>query len=278
MPSRCITPLGIRDAIQAQHVQSRPQAGTHLRTLQPGTMKKHVLTTLLALSGTASFAQNWIVGEPVDMQVSSVTVYGGGCGPGPQATLALNVPPVSGITYYYRVIGITTDGEYTMYPGPAAPLQVNDTIHVGPFGNLVYNSGSFGGLELEAWVEGAPTMPGEAHPCAPNNLWMSNLLLCNEGLSCTVPGACVTEVSSGLAMPGGAGLSFDPPCTANGFSLSCYGPVRTGRVTDLQGRAVAEFSGGRTIVDASAWPSGAYVVHLSGNDGTALRRTFVLAR
>jgi hypothetical protein len=73
------------------------------------------LSTLL-LAGTLN-AQNWTVGVQVDVPIGTIRVFGGGCSPGPQATLFIPLLPVTGVTYYYCVLN-TRGGRLHHGPRP----------------------------------------------------------------------------------------------------------------------------------------------------------------
>lgn len=235
------------------------------------------LLPCIALVPLILHAQGWSVGQPVEQQLSAITVYGGGCFPAIQAQLSFGQPPVDGVTYYYKVISITTDGEYTMWPGPGTALAVDDMIPVQQFSHQVYNSGSFGGLELQVWAIGTPTTAGQAHPCASSELWMSNLLPCNEGLNCAIASNCVTELGTGVG-DAAAEASLQLPNAANGFMLQWPGTVLTsGEVRDLRGRLVHTLSSG-TGGSLAHLPDGLYVLHLNTGDGRSVRTTFPIAR
>jgi len=236
---------------------------------------------LLALATTATTqAQNWTVGTPVDMQISAITVYGGGCYPGVQANLLFPVTPVDGLTYYYRVIN-TNGADYTMVPGPANVLAVGDTVHV-PTTQIteVYNTQNFGGLEMEIRVEGTPTTVGQAHPCAFNDLWLSNLLLCNEGLTSVISLNCVT-IAGGVGIEEGNTnvLHFIAPLATNGYQLQVIDTeVATARVLDLQGRVVSSANGASPRMDMGTQPDGVYVIQAERTNGQVLTQRFVLSR
>jgi hypothetical protein len=236
---------------------------------------------ILALTATVSTqAQNWIVGAPIDMQISAITVFGGGCYPGVQANLFFPVTPVTGITYFYRVLN-TNGGSYTMVPGPANVRAVGDTVHV-PTTQIteVYNTQLSGGLELEIRAEGTPTVGEEVHPCEYNDLWISNLLLCNETLSSLISTNCNTAVGSvGIDEASASTLRFIAPLAANGYQLQVIDTeVATSRVLDLQGRVVSSANGASPRMDMGTQPDGVYVIQAERTNGQVLTQRFVLAR
>lgn len=238
-------------------------------------MKPYALLATMALTTTLS-AQNWTVGVPVNMQVSEIGVYGGGCSPGPQATLYLDHPAVDGITYYYEVTNIV-NGVYTMVPGPAGILMVGDTIHVpSNFITTVFNQQASGGLEMRVVAAGTPTTAGQEHPCTASQFWISNLLLCNEGLSTTLSSSCTVQPGStqGIADLAGSNAWF----SSNGTSVRLMDPtIRTAQLVDVQGRVVATTSTTGGMLELGAQPSGMYVVRAQRADGNVLAERVMLA-
>jgi hypothetical protein len=236
---------------------------------------KHMTLALALFATTTAHAQNWIVGQPVDMQVSSIAVYGGGCWPDLQAHLNFGLPAVAGVTYYYLVTDII-DGTYTVTPGPAGPLSIGDTITIHPAQEtLVYNEAASGGLFMQVWATGTPTTAGQVHPCVMGDLWMSNLLLCFEGLNCLLQTNCTTEISNAIdaAMPNDA-LSFTLPTAGNGYQLQVNGAASV-RVVDMQGRVVATEEGTGLRMHLGALPAGAYLLHMERNGQVRTERVVV---
>lgn len=210
------------------------------------------------------------------MQLSSVAVYGGGCWPDLQAHLSFPLPAVSGVSYYYKVVDII-DGTYTTIPGPPGALVIGDMITIQPAQELmVYNEQASGGLFLQVWASGTPTTAGQAHPCASSDLWMSNLLLCFEGLNCLLGADCTTELSNSVpAMPASNDLSFVPPTAGNGYHL-LVNDGGNASVFDSQGRVVASQQGRVLRMDLSALPDGAYMLRLD-REGRALSSRFLVS-
>lgn len=240
---------------------------------------KYIYTlAVLLLCQSGSNAQNWIVGQAVDANLSSLIVYGGGCYPGIQALLNYSGPSVDGVALYYKVVSIETDGEYTMNPGTGSALIIGDLVPLTAVGHQVYNTGTYGGLGLEVHAIGTPTTPGQTHPCAPNDLWMSNLLLCQEGLSNSASGGCVTEQSTGIAIAEEDRFAFMLPSVANGFRLQLADPaLLAATVSDMHGRAVATIAGGQRSAELNSLAPGAYVVDAIRTNGHRVQRRFVLA-
>ncbi|MCC7503020.1 MAG: T9SS type A sorting domain-containing protein [Flavobacteriales bacterium] len=241
-------------------------------------MKPYALLLSLACT-TTLHAQNWEVGMPVDVQISTITAFGGGCSPGPQATLFMPLLPVDGITYYYEVIN-TNGGTYTMVPGPANVLNVGDTVHF-PITQIteVYNAANQGGLELVVHAEGIPTTPGQTHPCASNDIWMSDFQLCNEGLTSVISLGCETQPSTVGIDEANTALSFIAPLASNGFVLQVLdAQVRTVRVLDAQGRVVSTSTVATPRMDLNSQPDGVYLLQAERSNGEVRTHRFVLSR
>ncbi len=240
-------------------------------------MKPYALLLTLACT-TTLHAQNWEVGIPVDIQISTITVYGGGCAPGVQATLFMPLLPVDGITYYYRVIN-TNGGTYTMVPGPANVLNVGDTVH---FPITQIDGGLQRGQSRWAGNGGPrrrnPTTAGQTHPCASNDIWMSNLLLCNEGLTSQISLGCETQPSTVGIDEVNTALTFIAPLAANGFELQVLdAQVRMVRVLDAQGRVVSTSTVATPRMDLNTQPDGVYRAAGRTHRWTVLTQRFVLS-
>ncbi|MBL8001895.1 MAG: T9SS type A sorting domain-containing protein [Flavobacteriales bacterium] len=238
-------------------------------------MKPYALMAAMALTTTLT-AQNWTVGVPVNMQVSEIAVNGGGCSPGPQATLYLDHPAVDGITYYYEVTSIV-NGVYTMVPGPAGILMVGDTIHVpANFITTVFNQQAAGSLQMRVIAAGTPTTAGQVHPCTASMFWMSNLMLCNEGLSTTLSSGCTVQPGStqGIADLAGSNAWF----SNNGTSIRLTdASIRTAQLVDAQGRVVATTNNSGGMLELGTLPTGMYVVRAQRADGSVLSERVMLA-
>lgn len=238
-------------------------------------MRLSSLLATIALT-TAASAQNWQVGVPVSQQIGEVGVFGGGCYPGVQANLNLSHTRVTGVTYYYLVNNIT-NGVYTMVPGPANILAIGDTIHIPASGQTeVYNQQTSGGLELRLIAEGTPTVAGEVHPCTPSNFWMSNLLLCNEGISTGLNSGCTVQPGSsvGIGEINGSATWY----VANGNAVRILdNSIRTAQVIDAQGKVVASTNTVGGVMDLSSQPTGIYVVRAERSNGEVVSQRMVVS-
>jgi hypothetical protein len=239
-------------------------------------MRPYSLLATIALT-TAVSAQNWTVGTPVSMQVHEVAVFGGGCYPGVQAVLNLQHTQVTGVTYYYEVTNIT-NGVYTMVPGPAGILAIGDTIHVPASGiSEVYNQQTSGGLEMRVIAGGTPTVAGESHPCTASQFWISNLLLCNEGLSSALSDGCTTVNGSGMSIGeiNGGGAWY----MANGDQVRITdNSIRSAQVIDAQGRVVSATNTVGGILDLGTEPTGVYVLRAQRASGEVVSQRIVVSR
>lgn len=233
---------------------------------------------IAALFTTTANAQNWIVGEPVDMVLTQITMYGSGCTP--DVDEALNFPGsiVNGVDYVAIVMQVSPAGTITVTPGPSAALNVGDTIWLTGtvIRDIVFTTGS-GSVELEFKAIGTPTTVGQAHPCAGSDMWISDMGICPETLSLFMDNNCATENSTGIIDRQAARPWFIAPSAANGGRMEVYGAIAESiRVLDLQGREVnAPVSTGEGwSMDMGAAPAGIYMVHATALNGELLTRSF----
>jgi len=239
-------------------------------------MKPYSVLAVMALSSTLS-AQTWTVGTPASMILSEVTAYGGGCYPDIQTELHLNYTPVDGMQYYYEVSNIQGGGFYTMVPGPANALNIGDTVHVPANGiSFIYNQQVQGGLTLRLMAEGTPTTAGQTYPCTQNDLWMSNLMLCDEWLNKTLGTNCTVQPGStqGIADISGASAWY----ASNGNNVRLIDPtIRTAQLIDMQGRVVATTNSSGGVLELGSLPTGMYIVRAQRAEGAVLAERVMLA-
>jgi hypothetical protein len=164
-----------------------------------------------------------------------------------------------------------------MDPGPANVLAVGDTVHV-PATQIteVFNQANLGGLEMKIRATGTPTVVGEAHPCSPNDLRLSNLLRCNEGLISVIQLGCSTEAGN----TGMADLRVNGRWhIASGSTVRILDTaVRVAHVLDAQGRVLAVTTVSGCDLDLGLMPTGVYVVRGQRADGIVVSDRFVPAR
>lgn len=241
-------------------------------------MRTPLPLVLLTLATTTITAQNWTVGVPAAYKFSEVFVWGGGCYPGPDQNILFSGPDVFGMQYYAIVDAATPPGTNTISPYGLTPLNVGDTVELvnGALNSCFFPTGS-GSMTLSLWMIGTPTTAGMVHPCTYNDLWMSNLMICPEGLSTGVDASCTVQAGTvGLAAAPTPGTGIELPSAANGWNLR----VTDATVTNVElvnacGSVVA--SAGKGSIGTGTLPDGLYFAHISTANGTRTER-FVIAR
>lgn len=238
---------------------------------------RNAFPLIIALFGAPSaIAQNWIVGVPAAFKWSELTLFGG-CDPAPDQNITFSAPGVSGVEYVAIVDAVTPPGTNLIAPLGTGPLNVGDTVDlvVGPPNSVYFPSGS-GSMSLSFWAIGTPTTAGQAHPCTFNALWLSNLMLCPEGLTKTVQATCTVQpgtVGIGGVDREGPAISF--PSAANGWMLSARDAFRASAVVlDATGQVIAR----ALPADLSGRPNGVYLLQLTGTDGAVNVCRFVVSR
>lgn len=230
-------------------------------------MKK--LSTLLAFAlllsmflSKTSTAQNWTVGVPVDMVITSNLFHSNFCFPTADQHFTVDGSITTGVNYYLYVDSVSPDSVYIM-PGMDT-LAVGDSIFLPSGGNLfsLYFFHGGGLLNMSVKAKGIPTVAFDEHPCQPNNLWMSNLMICDEGLSPIISNNCQVQPANF----GVTGSSTNSTC----FS-SCNGTA-TANVLGATQPISYLWSNGETTQSLSNLCSGTYTVTVTdggGNSGTA---------
>ncbi len=227
---------------------------------------KKIFTTLLILVSLffseKSSAQNWTVGTPVYMVVTSNLFFGTGCFPTADQSFIINGSTVTGVDYYLKVDSSPLDSVYLM-PGMDT-LVTGDSILLGVGGNnfslYFFNGGGL--LNMSIIAVGTPTTAGKSHPCAPNNLWMSNLLFCPEGLSAIVNNNCQVQAGS---------FSVTASSSATTCSDFCDG-MATANVTGATQPVTYQWDNGATTQTITNLCGGTYTVVVTdgvGNSGAA---------
>jgi hypothetical protein len=165
-------------------------------------MKKIYAITIafafIILFSFSSKAQNWTVGTPVDMSISYLTKYAYTCAPNdPEFNMNIILNSVSGIQYMaivdsvqdIAVIFNTTD---TLMQGDTILLTSGVNTHSVSFVNNV------GKISFNFKAIGTPTQAGENHPCAINNSWVGNLLLCDQSITRNVQNNCTVDAATSI--------------------------------------------------------------------------------
>jgi hypothetical protein len=242
-------------------------------------------TTLLftaALTSVAS-AQDWTVGEPVNMLLYTQTFYGG-CNPNADYTWTFPTSPVTGVDYLVKITAMDPpNGVVAIVPGLpdgglGDELVFNTTVQrTVTFGNSTTSA------VLEFRAQGTPTTAGQTHPCSASPFWISNLMLCPEGLipnvndGCTVQGGATSVSCYALSKPG-----LQWPTTPNGQRLLISLPsfeTATVRIVDVSGRLMlSRKMGENAALDLSGFTEGAYVLDLVRSTGSVITKRFMISR
>ncbi len=236
---------------------------------------------LLALGPiTNVHAQNWIVGDPVDMLLYSHTSYGG-CTPVPDQTFTLEPSPVTGVGYKAIITAIDPPtGSVSILPGLSNGVVGSGlAIDTAVERSILLAPGTTSAV-IEFRAMGTPTTAGEAHPCTASPFWLSNLMLCPEGLIPVINNACTVQLGTGVD----AGSGLDPriqwPTVTNGQELVMHLPSMapgTVRVFDVNGRVVARRDiTGQGTISLVGERDGIYVLSVSGPDGQTSVQRFAL--
>ena len=215
---------------------------------------------------------------PVAFQWGQITMFGGGCYPGPDQNIIFSAPTVSGVSYRGIVTSVAPPGTNVISPLALTPINVGDTVDlVNGAPNSSYFPSSSGIIELALWAIGTPTTAGQVHPCTFSALWLSNLMLCPEGLSTNVPATCTVQPgATGLAEVPVASNGVQLPDASNGWILNVQDPaVRSVELINACGSVLANFQ--RGSYSAGALPNGLYFVRISTDAGTRTQRV-VIAR
>lgn len=235
--------------------------------------------TLLLLTTTAlaTRAQNWTVGLPVDMLLYTQPFFGG-CTPGTDYTF--NFPPsaVSGVDHIIRVVNVEPPGAtLDLLPGlSGATAGANMVVDAAVMRNLTMAPGTVSAL-LEFRAVGIPSTEGQSHPCNASPFWISNLMICPEGLIPNVNDGCTVQAGI-TSIPE---LMADPvlqwPSPANGQLLRLQNGLQA-EVVDLHGRVVAAQarSTGASSLGLGHLAPGVHVLRLISADGTATAQRFLI--
>ena len=245
-------------------------------------IRTSTLFTSACLSLTCS-AQNWVVGEPVNMLLYTQTFYGG-CNPNADYTYTFPSSPVSGVDYLVKITAMDPpDGVVEILPGlPDGGLGDELVFDASVQRTMTFGNGTTSAA-LEFRAQGTPTTAGESHPCGASAFWISNLMLCPEGLfpnvddGCTVQGGATTITDTELPAP-----VIDLPSALNGQRLSIGLPAletANARIIDATGRIVLSrflVQGGTFVL--SSMPDGTYLLQLSRSTGKVITKRFLISR
>lgn len=245
------------------------------------TLKFPSLMVALVMGASVN-AQNWTVGEPVDMLLYSQTFYGG-CDPDPDYTFNLAPCTVSGVAYKAVITAIVPPtGHVNILPGLTNGIVGNGIVIDAAVERGILMSAGTNSAVIEFRATGMPTVAGQTHPCSASAFWMSNMMFCPEGLTPVVDDNCTVQLATGVNAVPGLDTRIQWPTAANGQQLVIDLPGMahtTARVLDVNGRVVArrDFIGQGTI-NLAGEAEGIYVLSVSGPDGKFSSQRFTVLR
>jgi len=227
-------------------------------------------TSLVLVCINNSIAQPWTVGYPVQVNLTQVGGFAGGCYPSADFTFSFPGSSVTGVSYYLVVNSTPQPNQVYLAPG-------NDTLAVGDSilmttGTNSYGvycfSGSGGSVSFDIVAIGTPTTAGQQYPCSVP-LWISNLGLCPEGLLNGVSNNCQVQSSTGIVENNSQLPEITYPSSLNGNNLHVKGTYDRIQITDISGKILSQKSGTDITFDLNEFSSGIYIVTITSASGTA---------
>lgn len=231
---------------------------------------KSILILLIFISKAYnSNAQTWAVGTPVN-QTILVNAFGygalGGCTPSPDVTWNFIAPTVTGVQFSLIVSATDPNSAYIM-PGNDT-LAINDTIQLvggNNFISLYYFASNPNPtpIQFNLYAKGTPQTSGQAYPCNLNfiNL-ISNLLICPETLSGTIPTNCtVIGNPTYLNEDDYSQLTINYPNSGNNYKLTTNVPINEMSIYTLNGQRIISNTNSNSI-DCNNLSNGIYVVKM----------------
>lgn len=240
-------------------------------------MKKILLLLIIVIKVSSVDAQQWVVGQPVNQLIlPSAFGYSAlqGCYPSASAGWSLNVPTVPGIQFALVVKSADPNSMYIL-PG-------NDTLNVGD--TVKINSGNFmmslyyfsplaptQPLMFDFVATGIPTQAGASYPCNLSMLlFLSNLLICPEGISGNIPASCTVQLNSSLEeneeIPG----TINWPSELNNYMISIADLKPNTHISlyTIQGNLVQELvtSNTEAQINLADKASGIYILKMQYGD------------
>ena len=252
--------------------------------MKSSTLKVFVLQLFLAAGFFSnSYSQSWIVGTPVNMYLTTLTHFGGGCYPQADFIFHIQGSQVTGVNFVAIVTSVPPNSVF-ITPGQDT-LAIGDTILLSPGMNnvSVYFFNGSGSVNFEFRAIGVPVTAGQQHPCnaAPN--WISNLLLCVEGLTNTLINNCTVSANTGISNYNVTQAQILFPVFENNYSLQILNAQETSQVTvfGLSGNYItSKRNSGETIITLSLaeLKSGIYFLSITSGDRTHSYRFPVLKK
>jgi hypothetical protein len=234
-----------------------------------------IFATML-MSGSLK-AQMWTVYVPVDTLLTQLGRNVGGCFPSADFTFTFPGSPVTGVDYLL-IVKQTPTGTVNMTP-IGGTIAINDTLVLVPGTqtyNVYCNSGT-GLVSFDFVAKGTPLVANQAYPCSVSQLWLSNLMICPDGLSNNPPNNCLTQIATGLNEPAADDYNIIFPGDHNNGHLEVTGDFTHVMVTDINGRTFRpELKSGHALFNLSGVPAGMYTVIISNGSRKTTRKFSVL--
>ncbi|MBK8845736.1 MAG: T9SS type A sorting domain-containing protein [Bacteroidetes bacterium] len=190
-------------------------------------MKKILLLLAIVIKVSGVSAQQWVVGQPVNQLIlPSALGYAAldGCYPNPSVNWTLNVPSVPGVQFSLVVKSADANSMFVL-PGNDT-LAIGDSVKISG-SNFIFSIYYFSTaaptqpLDFDLVATGIPTQAGAAYPCNLSMLiFMSNLLLCPDGLSGTIPANCTVLLNSAIEENSSLAGVINWPSEQNNFTLN----------------------------------------------------------
>lgn len=248
-----------------------------------------IFTLMFGLNNAAS-AQYWTTGDAINDTIKYLTLNAWQFDTTFDATCyEMGMPdhhflfqpcPDPGIDYGYVVEEITNTGD-TIEITPSGLINEGDTVWCLGYNvdRQIYFNEMGGYVKLRFFAVGEATTADVPVPCLPaDDMWLTNLLLCNEFLwvfdfTCTIaPNPLGIEDLSAVD----ANLIY--PIRNNGYQLTVESDDRINQIVmfDIQGRKCGESTS--NSVDCSTLNDGVYVVTIVFESGKAVGEKIVISK
>lgn len=199
-----------------------------------------------------------------------------GCFPTSSVDFHFYLPTVAGVQYYFKITSIDPNSAYMM-PGNDT-LAIGDSIAVnaGNDTRSVFYFASAASMPFIAdlYAAGTPTTAGQFYPCnITNQMWISNQMICQEGLSAQVSGGCSVQTNpTQITDQTISSIEFISPTSSNQYQLELNKVNAPSQVKlfSLTGELLLSknIPVGSSSMDCHSLPSGMYLVVLSNKYGT----------
>ncbi len=253
---------------------------------------KHLYTKLfliIALSfglKNTSNAQNWMVGDAVNDTIKYLTLVAWQFDTTFDATCyEMGLPDHNffmqpcedpGIDYGFVVESITNTGAIEITP--SGFISLGDTVWLTDEDVLreIYFEEMGGNVVLRFFAVGEVTLPLIPIYCSPgNDLWFSNLLLCNEGLWAN-PDCTTVPNPLGIEEMTIDNVDITYPSGSNGYKLSTLSKENISMIAlfDVQGRQVGKSLS--NSIDCTFLNNGIYLITVIFESGEVVGEKFSL--